>query len=144
MDHVGLRAAWPLTHATGRPPHTHRVIHVRCDRRVPCSRCFRLCLQCAQPNKRPYARRRPAGGGAADDEPDKPDDDSEEQERSSEDRGSAALARRRQRGRKRVRDERNLPVDATPLRELIIARNDPGGGYVYGFVYVCDRRLRVE
>jgi hypothetical protein len=29
--------------------------------------------------------------------------------------------------RKRVRDERNLPVDTTPMRELILARNDPGG-----------------
>ena len=74
-------------------------------------RCFRLSLQCLQPVRKPYRRRQEQQQGG----------DEQGAGSSEESRGGATK-------RKRSGQVKQLPpVDVTPLRDMIIARSDPGG-----------------
>ena len=97
---------------------------------APCGRCFRLCLECKQPARKPYFRRSCSVRA----------DEDEAEEGEGDASKSGGTKRRRRRGLEGVE------VDATPLLELIIARNDPRGerSECRLGVAACDRRLRVD
>lgn len=97
-----------------------RMIHVRCDGRAPCSRCFRLCLKCTQPARKPYSRRGRSAEGEG-------KGANEEQQEEEEEEGQAD-AGKNGRTRKRQRDGSvRFEVDATPLLDIIMTRNDHRG-----------------
>lgn len=83
---------------------------------APCGRCFRLCLECKQPARKPYARRSRSAGKEEEAADERDEDDKE----GSGSAGKGGETKRQRRGA-------GMEVDATPLLELIIARNDPGG-----------------
>ena len=100
-------------------PQLNRIIHVRCDGRAPCSRCFRLCLKCTQPARKPYSRR----GRSDEGEGEEADEEQhEEEEEGQADAGKSGGTKKRQRD-----GSARFEADATPLLDLIMARNDHGG-----------------